>query len=227
MVRGCGVTDSARSVAHQRRRELRAVESFRSAAECIGPVQPGLCLFGLTRGQFSMIDVVQHLLAQIGGGHVSIWTWAIAEYEVATLTGLLLRPDILSARLVVDQSADKRNPGLIEQWRQRWGPEQVRILRNHAKIVRIWNDELRILARGSFNLNFNPRTEQFDLDEGSPAFDLIASIEDALPVLPRGYTSADVMAAGKLDRAFPPETLAQFVTPGAPSWAAGLKTWEQ
>ncbi len=130
------------------------------------------------------------------------------------LTGLLLRPDIRRARLVVDQSADKRNPGLVEQWRQRWGDDQVRILRNHAKIARIWNDDLHVLARGSFNLNFNPRTEQFDLDEGSPAFDLVAGIEEDLPVLPRDYSSAEVMAAGKLDRAFPPETLALFVNPG-------------
>lgn len=218
--------NTARSVAYVRRRQLRASESFRSAAACIGRITPGMCVFGLTRGQFSMIDVVQHVLSELGGGHIAIWTWAIADYEVETLTGLLLRPDIRSARLVVDQSADKRNPALIEQWRQRWGAEQVRILRNHAKIARIWRDDLHVLVRGSFNLNFNPRTEQFDLDEGSPAFDLVASIEDDLPVLPRNYTSAEVMAAGRLDRAFPPETLALFVNPGAPAFA-GLRTWER
>lgn len=218
--------ESARSAAHNRRRELRAVESFRSAAACIGPVAAGMAVFGLTRGQFSMIDVLHHLLAEIGGGHVSVWTWAIAEYEVETLTGLMLRPDILSARLIVDQSADKRNPSIIEAWRRRWGADQVRILRNHAKIARVWNDRFRLLCRGSFNLNFNPRTEQFDIDEGSAAFDLVASIEAELPVLPRVYTSADVMAAGKLDKAFPLEVLAQFDNPGL-AWAAGLKTWER
>lgn len=220
------MTDSARSVAHIRRRELRAVESFRTAAECIGPVTPGMAVFGLTRGQFSMIDVIHHCLTQLGGGHVSIWTWAIADYEIDALTGLLARHDILSARLVVDQSADKRRPELVEAWRRRWGDRQVRILRNHAKIARVWNTDLRLLARGSFNLNFNPRTEQFDLDEGSPAFDLVAQIEDDLPVLPRNYTSADVMAAGKLDRAFPAEVLQAFVHPGAGLAFADLKNWE-
>ncbi len=186
-----------------------------------------MCVFGLTRGQFSMIDVIQHLLTEIGGGHVAVWTWAIAEYEVETLTGLMLRPDILTARLVVDQSADKRNPEIVEAWRQRWGAEQVRILRNHAKIARVWNDRFRLLCRGSFNLNFNPRTEQFDLDEGSPAFDLVASIEAELPVLPRAYSSAEVMAAGQLDRAFPAELLQAFVNPGAGAFGANLKTWER
>ncbi len=172
-----------------------------------------------------MVDVIHHLLDQVGPAHLAIWTWAIAEYEVEALTGLMLRPGILSARLVLDQSADKRSPAMVEQWRQVWGENQVRILRNHAKIARVWTPDgrLRLLCRGSFNLNFNPRTEQFDLDEGSPAFDLVASVEDTLPVLPRNYSSAEVMAAGKLDKAFPADTLALFG--GKTQWADGLKEW--
>jgi hypothetical protein len=185
-----------------------------------------MCIFSVTRGQFGMVDVIRHVLSEIGGGSISIWTWAVAEYEIECLTGLMLSPDILTARLVVDQSSDKRSPDLVEKWRQRWGADQVRILRNHAKIARVWNERFRVLVRGSFNLNFNPRTEQLDIDEGSPAFELVASIEDDLPVLPRVYSSAEVMAAGRLDQAFPPEVLAQFVNPG-PSWAAGLRPWER
>lgn len=219
--------EGPRSVRYVERRRLRADESFRTAAECIGPITPGMALFGLTRGQFSMIDVIQHVLSELGGGHISLWTWAIAEYEIETLTGLMLRPDIFSGRLIIDQSAEKRSPGMVEAWRVRWGDDQVRILRNHAKIARVWNDKLRVCVRGSFNLNFNPRTEQFDLDEGSPAFDLVAAVEDTLPVLPRAYTSAEAMAAGKLDAAFPPEVLDRFVNPTAGGMWAQLRTWER
>jgi hypothetical protein len=220
------MNDGPQSVTFARKRAMRAAESFKTAAQCIGPVRSDMCLFGLTRGQFSMIDVIQYVLAEIGGGHVAIWTWAIAEYEVATLTALMIRPDIHSARLIVDQSADKRNREIVEAWRNRWGEDQVRILRNHAKLARIWNDDWRVLVRGSFNLNFNPRCEQFDLDEGSPAFDLVAGIEETFPVLPRNYSSAECMAAGKLDQAFPAETLALFGNPGA-AWAEGLRTWKR
>ena len=214
-----------RSVAYRRARELRAVESFRTAAECIGPVTAGVCVFGLTRGQFSMIDVILHLLNELGGGEISIWTWAIADYEVVTLAGLMSRGDIRAGRLIVDQSSEKRNPAIVEAWRQRFGEEQVRILRNHAKIVRVWNERYQLLVRGSFNLNFNPRTEQFDLDEGTAAFDLVARIEDEFPVLPRNYSSAEAMAAGKLDKAFPVELLAMFGNPNA-RFATGLRTWQ-
>jgi hypothetical protein len=39
-------------------RRQRAVESFKTAADCIGKVEPGMSLFAVTRGQFSMIDAV-------------------------------------------------------------------------------------------------------------------------------------------------------------------------
>jgi len=37
-------------------RRKRAVESFKTAADCIGTIEEGAALFAITRGQFSMID---------------------------------------------------------------------------------------------------------------------------------------------------------------------------
>ena len=76
------------------------------------------------------------------------------------MAGLMARQEITSGRLVIDASADRRNASIIEQWRQRFGDEAVRICKNHAKIARLWNDRFRLLLRGSMNLNFNPRFEQ-------------------------------------------------------------------
>ena len=64
------------------RRRARAVESFKSAAECIGPIEPEMALFAITRGQFSMIDCILHTIDQLGLCHVAFWTWVIADYEV-------------------------------------------------------------------------------------------------------------------------------------------------
>ena len=169
----------------------RVVESFKSAAEAIGPIEKEMSLFALTRGQFSMIDMIFHVLQEIGTANVSIWTWAIADYECEAMAGLMARQEIISARLVIDQSADRRNATIIEQWRQRFGDEQVRICKNHAKIARVWNADFRLLLRGSMNLNFNPRFEQADITEGGADFDLVERIESELPVLPRKYSNAD------------------------------------
>lgn len=44
-------------------RRTHAVNSFKTAAECIGPAHKGMSLFAVTRGQFSMIDAAK------GGGY--------------------------------------------------------------------------------------------------------------------------------------------------------------
>ena len=188
-------------------RKRRAVQANASARSCIGPLEPGMALFAVTRGQFSMIDVINDLVWKMGKADVSVWTWAIAEYEVEVFTALLDRREIGKGTLVVDYTAEGRNPGLLDKWRDRFGEGSVRVVRTHAKIARVWNDDLRFLARGSMNLNFNPRFEQFDLTEGGQDFDLVTELEDELAVLPRGATRAQAEANSRLDRAWTAQQL--------------------
>jgi len=119
----------------------RVVEGFESAAHTIGPISREMSLFAITRGQFSMIDAIFHCLAEIGQADISVWTWTIADYEVEAMAGLMARQEITGGRLIIDQSADRRNGTIIEQWRQRFGDEAVRICKNHAKIARAGTDQ--------------------------------------------------------------------------------------
>ena len=75
-----GATTAAASAIAVRRK--RAVESFKTAADCIGTIEPGTALFAVTRGQFSMIDAILACLDQTGPADVSLWTWTVAEYEI-------------------------------------------------------------------------------------------------------------------------------------------------
>ena len=52
-------------------RRTRANESFGCAAQCIGKVEAGMSLFAVTRGQWSMIDAVLHVLDQVGPAKLS------------------------------------------------------------------------------------------------------------------------------------------------------------
>jgi hypothetical protein len=197
-------------------RARRAAECFGSAADAIGAVDPGMGLFLVTRGQFSMLDMVQHVLAQIGPSHLSVWTWAIADYEVEAMTALMASSAIVGARLIVDRSAEQRSARTIQDWRDRFGAGAVRVCKNHAKIARVWNEDRRVLLRGSMNLNFNPRFEQADITEGGADFDLVAQIEDELPVLQPLCSNAEATSASGLSRAYEQGTLAMF---------GGLKVW--
>lgn len=197
-------------------RRARAAESYRTAAECIGTLEPGAALFAVTRGQFSMIDAVLACLEQVGPAHVSLWTWTVAEYEVACLERLRIDERLLSGRLVIDHGARNKNAGLIRQWKEAFGPESVRYVVNHAKIATLENARWRLLLRGSMNLNFNPRFEQFDLTEGGEDFELVKAIEAELPVLADDASCSQVFEASRVGQAFTEDTLRMF---------GGLKTW--
>lgn len=198
-------------------RRSRAVESFGNAASAIGPVAPGMSLFAVTRGQWSMIDAILHTLDCVGPSKLSLWTWTVAEYEVQTLTRLRNDHRLTAGRLVIDAGARTKNSDLIKEWQETFGPGAVRYVTNHAKIARVESASgLRVLLRGSMNLNFNPRFENFDITEGGPDFDLVERIENEIPELPDRCTGAAVWAASRVSEAFDAAQLALF---------SGIKVW--
>lgn len=198
-------------------RNIQAKESFKNAADCIGPIEKGKRLFAITRGQWSMIDAVLHTLDCVGPSKLTLWTWTIAEYEVQTLTRLRTDARVTSATLVIDSGARVKNANLIREWKSTFGPKSVRYVLNHAKIATVESASgFKVCLRGSMNLNFNPRFEQFDLSEGGEDFDLVRQIESELPILGDDCTGAQVYAASKVSSAFSAEQLSLF---------SGVKVW--
>lgn len=204
-----------RSSAPSSRRAV-AVESFKTAADCIGPIEPGMSLFAVTRGQFSMLDAVLHVLAELGPSRISLWTWTIADYEIQAFNGLMRDGRITGGTLVIDHGSKVKNLPLIRAWKAQFGPRSVRYVVNHAKIATVEGGGRRVLLRGSMNLNFNPRFEQLDVTEGGPDFDLVKQIEGELDDLEDDATGAAVFKSSRVGEAFEPEQLALF---------KGIKTW--
>ena len=195
-------------------RRKTAVESFANAAKTIGTCEAGMSLFAITRGQWSMIDAALHVLDQVGPAAVSLWTWTVAEYEVQVLTRLRIDERVTSGRMIIDHGARNKNAAIIADWKRQFGSDSVRYVVNHAKIASIETAAgLKFLLRGSMNLNFNARFEQFDLTEGGPEFDLIQGIELELPTLNDDYSGKEVYEATKLQNAFAPEQLNLFEKP--------------
>ena len=204
-------------------RRARAVESFQNAAECIGPVVAGMSIFAVTRGQFSMIDAILHVLDQVGRAKLSLWTWTIADYEVQVFERLILDDRVTDALLVIDHAARSKNRPLLEKWLATFGPSSIRLVVNHSKIATVESSPVcgspsnaRVLLRGSMNLNFNPRFEQLDVTEGGADFDLVKRIEGELEVLDLSAGGDAVYRSSKVSNAFEPANLALF---------RGIKTW--
>lgn len=197
-------------------RRKTVVESFKTASDCIGVIEPGAALFAITRGQFSMIDATLACLDQCGPADISLWTWTVAEYEIECLERLRNDGRVRNALMVIDASVRHKNAGLIRQWESSFGQESVRYVVNHAKIVTIHSDRFKLLLRGSMNLNFNPRFEQFDLTEGGADFDLVKRIESELPILSNTASGNSIYKASKVAEAFDSQQLSMF---------SGVKTW--
>ena len=179
----------------QNRRDIKAVDAYKTAAATIGTITPGMSLFAITRGQFSMIDAILACLDKIGPAKLSIWTWCVGEYDIQCLERLCRDDRIFSALLIIDIMGQARNPLLLQQWRDYHGPDSVKVVLNHAKIATLQNDQYKLLLRGSFNLNYNTRYEQFDLTEGMSDFDLVKSIENTIPTLTATATYEECMEA--------------------------------
>lgn len=192
-------------------RAQRAVESFGTASAAIGECHAGMRLFCVTRGQWSMLDAIWAVLDQVGASKVSLWTWTVAEYEVQVLSKMRQDARITGGRLIIDAGARTKNAGIIQEWQNSFGSDSVRYITNHAKIARIETESgLKFLLRGSMNLNFNPRFEQFDISEGGAEYDLIEQIEEEFPILPDNCSGAQVWAASKVSDAFDKEQLDMF-----------------
>jgi hypothetical protein len=197
-------------------RRARAVQSFKTAAECIGRIEAGVAVFAVTRGQFSMIDAIIACLDQVGPANVSVWTWTVAEYEVECLDRLRNDGRVLAGKMIIDHGARVKNAAVIRQWKSAFGTDSVRYVLNHSKIATVDGGGFRILLRGSMNLNHNPRFEQFDLTEGGPDFDLVREIEDELPILRDDCQGAECYAASRVGDAFGQKQLEMF---------RGVKVW--
>jgi hypothetical protein len=161
--------------------QILASEAYQNAKVSIGQIEKNMSRFMITRGQFSMIDIVAALLNQTGPAKVSIWTWCVADYELDAFEFFFNEKSITDATLVIDIAGQRRNVDLVKRWVNLFGENSCRVVKNHAKIATVYNDDWQLLARGSMNLNNNPRYEQCDISEGGQPFDLVKKVEKEMP----------------------------------------------
>jgi hypothetical protein len=147
-----------------RDRELR--ECFcGTARQAIGDLSPGCEIFGFTKGQFSLIDIITACLSQTGPAHVDISTWTAANADIRHAQQFVESGKILSTRWVVDRSFPSRQPEYFADLVRRFGADSIRITKTHAKFCTISNENWSIVIRTSMNLNRNPRFENFEISD--------------------------------------------------------------
>lgn len=144
-------------------RKVFRKDGFADAAQMIGDLHDGDDLCGITNGQFSLVDMLQHVLTQTGPADVVIATWTMGVYDAEKAYEFVTNDSIRNIRFIVDPSMFIRRPELASVLVKGFGAGSFRAVNSHAKFCTVRSDKLAVTMRTSMNLNENKRLESFDL----------------------------------------------------------------
>jgi len=135
------------------------------AAEYIGDLSKNTEIFGITKGQFSIIDVIKYVLDFAGPSDLLIATWTAAQADIKKAFEFLENGNIRQVKFLVDRGFINRQPEYCAELKRLFGDESIRFLRAHAKFCVIQNEKWNFVIRTSMNLNENKRMENFEITE--------------------------------------------------------------
>ena len=82
--------------------ENKRIFREKNAAVAIGKLNPKTHIFGITKGQFSIIDILHHVLNEIGTAELDISTWTSSTSDLRTVHKFLDSGRIRNLRFLVD-----------------------------------------------------------------------------------------------------------------------------
>lgn len=159
--------------------ERRMLFRRETAREFLGEIRPGMHVFGFSKGQFSLIDLIEELVGQVAGAgevELTMSTWTVAKADLGRLAELLSSNRIKRVRFIFDFSFQRRQPGLISVVRRRYGGGAIRVCKNHAKFLLVKAGAWRLVVRTSMNLNANPRLEDIDVADDPGLFGFLDEV---------------------------------------------------
>lgn len=159
---------------------LRRLTRGETASQALGTIVPGEDIFGFTKGQFSLLELLAIINDQHGPFHLTVSTWTAANAELDHAFAFLEASKLLSARFILDFTFQRRQPAIAQKIRETFGAHNIRVTRNHAKFALLWNDRHKLTVKTSMNLNVNPRFENFELNWDPDLFAFLEAIADEL-----------------------------------------------
>ena len=158
-------------------REIRHLLANENAYTAVGEIYEGMEIYGLSKGQFSIINIIENILRQTGKADVIISTWTAANAEIKKAEQFLKNGNINKLHFIVDRSFPTRQPKYFKMFTDTFG-DIVSLTNSHAKFVIIKNDKWNIVVRTSMNLNENKRLENFEISDDKVLVDYLLMICD-------------------------------------------------
>ncbi|MBE1297332.1 MAG: hypothetical protein GJ678_14050 [Rhodobacteraceae bacterium] len=136
---------------------------------------------GVTAGQFSAIDAMEHMIDELGpDAVVRVSTWTTGLYDVERAKQMRLEGRVSDIRFILDRGTFEKSPKFAGPLIERLGVDAFRCLSVHAKIIIVEGARGAAVMRSSMNLNKNLRTEQFDVDVDGEVAEFYIDWFDAL-----------------------------------------------
>lgn len=157
----------------EKNRELRHCFAGENAKEAIGGIKKGMSLFCLTKGDFNKINIIEHILDEIGSADVVVCTWAAGGFDVKKLKALHDSGRVNNISIILDKSAISKLGADRFKIITELFPNEVYPTSTHAKFILIRNEEFHIVVRTSMNLNENKRIENFEIDDDRELYNYI------------------------------------------------------
>ena len=187
------------------KREKMLLWRRESADVAVAPLSQSVEVYGYTKGQFSMLDLLKSVLKKTGPAHMDFSTWTANRREALELAAMKQRGELLSIRWLVDMTFVRRDPEAAAAIRADFGAEAIRVAHCHAKFALFYNADWSLVLRTSMNLNMNPRTEDYHLAHDPDLFAFIHDIMDRIWRLQ--HRSLSDAKAGVISQAFKREEL--------------------
>lgn len=185
--------------------EVTSIEHYpkQVAHESLKSFKKGCRIMGLTRGQYSLIDLIRATLDKTGRASVICMSWSAGIKDARNIKWMLESNLIDRFCIITDHSYKNRQKKYAVAIEELFGVDNIRTSKIHAKFVLIWNDDFKVCIRTSMNLNANRTCENFELDEDETIFKFYNDFAmGIIKEMPPGFTSPNGIVNGALDRIF-------------------------
>ena len=163
----------------------------------------GMRIVGLTRGEFSLIDLIHSALKHVGQAHVIVVTWSAGIKDAHQIEWMLNTDLIRTFKVITDHSYVNRQKKYAVALDSLFGSENIRTSEIHAKFTLIHNEDWNLCIRHSMNLNANKTCESFEIDDDLSIFQFYMDfIEHTFGDMPKGFVSSSYKVNKSLDKYF-------------------------
>jgi len=132
----------------------------------------------LTKGQFSLVQLLEAVLAKVGPATLALSAWVASPAELDVVVGWVKDNRVASLRLILDLLVQSREPEAAALMRHVFGADKVAFTRNHARFALVETAEHRLVVRSSADLTNNPSFELHSVEDDPGLFVCLSAFCD-------------------------------------------------